>query len=186
MCSHALLLSCIPNGSVGIVDPSLDPKHRGLCTCNPIAGTVEIGVFLKLIGPSGEKSKSCMFNERLSQKIETINSSIIEGVMLAYGLHMQAHTYVQHTHIHTTYTHRTHTHTHYMHILTHILHTHTLHTHTLHTHIHSTYTYYIHTHAHKLHTHTHTTYTHTHYIHVHIYTHICFPLFCFEIGSHYA
>lgn len=72
MCSHALLLSCIPNGSVGIVDPSLDPKHRGLCACNPIAGTVEIGAFLKLIGPSGEKSKSCMFNERLSQKIETI------------------------------------------------------------------------------------------------------------------
>lgn len=72
MCSCALLLSCMPNGSAGIVDPSLDPKHRGLCAYNPIAGTVEIGAFLKLIGLSGEKAKSCMFNERLSQKIETI------------------------------------------------------------------------------------------------------------------
>lgn len=55
MCSHALLLSCMPNGSAGIVDPSLDPKHGGLCAYNPIAGTVEIGAFLKLIGLSGEK-----------------------------------------------------------------------------------------------------------------------------------
>jgi len=161
MCSHALLLSCIPNGSVGIVDPSLDPKHRGLCTCNPIAGTVEIGVFLKLIGPSGEKSKSCMFNERLSQKIETINSSIIEGDNVGlWSSH--ASTYVCTTHTHTHYIHTPYTHTHTLHAHTH---THATYTHTTYTHTTYTYTQYIHI----LHTHTctHTTYTYTHYIYTH-------------------
>lgn len=174
MCSHALLLSCIPNGSVGIVDPSLDPKHRGLCTCNPIAGTVEIGVFLKLIGPSGEKSKSCMFNERLSQKIETINSSIIEGDNVGlWSSHASTYVCTTHTHthyIHTPYTH-THTtctyshtcyiHTHYIH--THYIHIYTVHTHTTYTHMH---THYIH--IHTLHIHTHTTYTYT-YTHTFVF-----------------
>lgn len=176
MCSHALLLSCIPNGSVGIVDPSLDPKHRGLCTCNPITGTVEIGVFLKLIGPSGEKSKSCMFNERLSQKIETINSSIIEGDNVGlWSSH--ASTYVCTTHTHTHYIHTPYTHTHTLHAHTH---THATYTHTTHTHTTYTYTQYIHI----LHTHTctQTTYTYTHYIYTHTLhtrTHIHTHLFSF-------
>lgn len=174
MCSHALLLSCIPNGSVGIVDPSLDPKHRGLCTCNPITGTVEIGVFLKLIGPSGEKSKSCMFNERLSQKIETINSSIIEGDNVGlWSSHASTYVCTTHTHthyIHTPYTH-THTtctyshtcyiHTHYIH--THYIHIYTVHTHTTYTHMHTNYI-----HIHTLHIHTHTTYTYT-YTHTFVF-----------------
>lgn len=176
MCSHALLLSCIPNGSVGIVDPSLDPKHRGLCTCNPITGTVEIGVFLKLIGPSGEKSKSCMFNERLSQKIETINSSIIEGDNVGlWSSHASTYVCTTHTHthyIHTPYTHtHTHTtctyshtyyiHTHYIH--THYIHIYTVHTHTTYTHMHTNYI-----HIHTLHIHTHTTYTYT-YTHTFVF-----------------
>lgn len=174
MCSHALLLSCIPNGSVGIVDPSLDPKHRGLCTCNPITGTVEIGVFLKLIGPSGEKSKSCMFNERLSQKIETINSSIIEGDNVGlWSSHASTYVCTTHTHthyIHTPYTHThttcTYSHTYYIHthyIHTHYIHIYTVHTHTTYTHMHTNYI-----HIHTLHIHTHTTYTYT-YTHTFVF-----------------